>query len=72
MTHRNHRYRVSKNETLHQLSKQRMANLDKRIGLPTGMFNGDEIIPVPATRSPSRGIELCGVVEASIFIYFSS
>jgi hypothetical protein len=57
-------YRVTKNETLHQLSKQRMANLDKRIGLPTGMYNGDEIIPFPPTRSPSRGIELCGVVEA--------
>jgi len=57
-------YRVSKNETLHELSKSRMVNLDKRIGLPTGMFNGDEIIPFPPTRSPSRGIELCGVVEA--------
>jgi hypothetical protein len=57
-------YRVSKNETLHELSKSRMVNLDKRIGLPTGMYNGDEIIPFPPTRSPSRGIELCGVVEA--------
>jgi hypothetical protein len=28
------------------------------------MFNGDEILPDPPTRSPSRGIELCGVVEA--------
>jgi hypothetical protein len=28
------------------------------------MYNGDEIIPMPPTRSPSRGIELCGVVEA--------
>jgi len=28
------------------------------------MFNGDEILPSPPTRSPSRGIELCGVVEA--------
>lgn len=25
-------YRVAKNETLHQLSKNRMANLDKRVG----------------------------------------
>lgn len=57
-------YRVAKNETLHELSKSRMANLDKRIGLPTGMYNGDELIPFPPTRSPSRGIELCGVVEA--------
>ena len=28
------------------------------------MFNGDEILPDPPTRFPSRGIELCGVVEA--------
>jgi len=57
-------YRANKSEALHQLSKSRMVNLDKRVGLPTGMFNGDEIIPNPPTRSPSRGIELCGVVEA--------
>jgi hypothetical protein len=52
------------NETLTKLSKSRMANLDRLYGLPTGMFNGDEILPDPATRLPSRGIELCGVVEA--------
>jgi hypothetical protein len=57
-------YRNAKNETLHALSKQRMANMDKLYGLPTGMFNGDELLPNPATRNPSRGIELCGVVEA--------
>jgi hypothetical protein len=57
-------WRQAKNETLHTLSLQRMANLDARYGLPTGMFNGDEILPEPATRNPSRGIELCGVVEA--------
>lgn len=28
------------------------------------MFLGDELLPDPATRHPSRGIELCGVVEA--------
>ena len=28
------------------------------------MYVGDEITPLPYTRSPSRGIELCGVVEA--------
>ena len=28
------------------------------------MFNGDELTPEPHTRNPSRGIELCGVVEA--------
>lgn len=41
-----------------------MSNVDRLYGLPTGMFNGDEIMPSPATRNPSRGIELCGVVEA--------
>ena len=57
-------FRYSNNDSMAQLSKDRMANLDKLYGLPTGMYNGDEILPVPATRSPSRGIELCGVVEA--------
>ena len=57
-------YRYSKNETLHDLSLSRMTNLDKAYGLPTGMYNGDEHLPTPATRHPSRGIELCGVVEA--------
>ena len=41
-----------------------MEHMDERYGLPTGMYNGDENLPQPATRSPSRGIELCGVVEA--------
>ena len=57
-------YRFAKNETLHELSLRRMANMDARYGLPSGMFNGDELLPTPATRDPSRGIELCGVVEA--------
>ena len=49
---------------MRDLSHRRMENLDRLYGLPTGMFNGDEILPSPATRNPSRGIELCGVVEA--------
>ena len=57
-------YRFSGNKTMAAFSKDRMKNLDAKYGLPTGMFNGDEILPSPATRSPSRGIELCGVVEA--------
>ena len=57
-------WRLSQNATLPLLSQRRMANLDARYGLPTGMFNGDELLPDPPTRSPSRGIELCGVVEA--------
>ncbi len=28
------------------------------------MFVGDELMPDPPTKHPSRGIELCGVVEA--------
>lgn len=28
------------------------------------MYIGDELLPDPPTRNPSRGIELCGVVEA--------
>mmetsp|Transcript_3047 Transcript_3047/g.9294 ORF Transcript_3047/g.9294 Transcript_3047/m.9294 type:complete len:99 (-) Transcript_3047:1345-1641(-) len=31
---------------------------------PPRLPAGDELLPNPATRSPSRGIELCGVVEA--------
>lgn len=46
------------------LSTRRMRRLDEAYGLPTGMFNGDELLPTPPTRSPSRGIETCGVVEA--------
>lgn len=57
-------YLMTGNKTLTELSKSRMENLDRNYGLPTGMFNGDEILPNPATRFPSRGIELCGVVEA--------
>ena len=38
--------------------------MDAAYGLPTGMFNGDELLPSPPTRNPSRGIETCGVVEA--------
>ena len=38
--------------------------MDAMFGLPTGMFNGDELIPKPPSRNPSRGIETCGVVEA--------
>ena len=57
-------YRFSKNETMHKLSVDRMANMDAAYGLPTGMFNGDEILPSPPSRNPSRGIETCGVVEA--------
>lgn len=57
-------YRFSSNATMRALSLERMSNLDALYGLPTGMFNGDEWLPDPPTRNPSRGIETCGVVEA--------
>merc|ERR1712084_138693 len=50
-----------------ELSIRRMQHLDETYGLPTGMYNGDEILPNPKTevaRNPSRGIEDCGIVEA--------
>merc|ERR1711957_762523 len=51
--------------TMPELSKRRMENMDAKFGIPTGMFNGDELLPEPGyERHPSRGIELCGVVEA--------
>jgi len=55
-------YRFTTNASLATLSRTRVEKLDAHCGLPTGMFVGDELID--ATHSPSRGIELCGVVEA--------
>eukprot|EP01063_Lacrimia_lanifica_P030212 TRINITY_DN4769_c0_g1_i4.p1 TRINITY_DN4769_c0_g1~~TRINITY_DN4769_c0_g1_i4.p1 ORF type:complete len:683 (+),score=140.34 TRINITY_DN4769_c0_g1_i4:3314-5362(+) len=52
------------NYTWADLSARRMKKLDALNGLPTGMFNGDEYLPTNNSRHPSRGIELCGVVEA--------
>jgi len=46
------------------LSRQRMAELDAQYGLATGMYVGDELMPDGPLSSPSRGIELCGVVES--------
>jgi len=57
-------YGMTDNATLRYLSEERMHRIDHEWGLPTGMFNGDEWTPAPHTRNPSRGIELCGVVEA--------
>ena len=57
-------YLLSGNQSLRSVGLSDMANIDRHYGLPTGMFNGDEILPDPPTRSPSRGIETCGVVEA--------
>ena len=57
-------YRQSGNASLAGLSTSRVAKLDAHCGLPTGMYVGDEIIPPDVDHHPSRGIELCGVVEA--------
>eukprot|EP00873_Tetraselmis_striata_P001277 jgi/Tetstr1/421541/TSEL_012488.t1 len=57
-------YVATGNASLCALSRARVADLDALVGLPTGMFIGDEHLPMPRTRSPSRGTELCGVVEA--------
>jgi hypothetical protein len=57
-------YLFSGNSSMQRLGRAAMANMDAHYGLPTGLFNGDEILPNPPTRSPSRGIETCGVVEA--------
>ena len=54
--------------TMAELSRRRMDKLDAAYGQPTGMYLGDEITPEPPTRDPSRGIELCGVVE-TMFSY---
>ena len=47
-------------------SRARVAHLDAAFGLPTGMFNGDELTPSDdaLARAPQRGVELCGVAEA--------
>jgi len=65
-----HRYNQSasyEGHSMPELSIRRMQHLDETFGLPTGMYNGDEILPDPKTeaaRNPSRGIEDCGIVEA--------
>ena len=58
------RWRQSRNASLRTLSRTRVDKLDAHCGLPTGMYVGDELIDTAAGHSPSRGIELCGVVEA--------
>ena len=52
-------WRFNGSAALPALSRGRMRNLDALYGLPTGMFNGDELLPDPASRNPSRGIEVC-------------
>ena len=56
-------FRMTGNNAYVQLGRRRLEDLQRLVGLPTGMFVGDEHLPMPRIRSPSRGSELCGVVE---------
>ena len=69
------------NDTLKQHSDSRMASLDEKYGVATGLFCADESTCGPpwatylgqpvserARKSPSRGTEMCSVVE-SMFSY---
>ena len=60
-----HRFRQSGNSTDLQSSYVRMQKLDKYHGQASGMFGCDEHL---AGTMPSRGTELCTVVE-SMFSY---
>ena len=46
------------NRSMAALSLRRMRKLDAAYGLPTGMYVGDEITPLPYTRSPRLGLGL--------------
>lgn len=39
-------------------------DIDEHCGQPTGLFLGDEMLPRIGTHNPSRGSELCSVVES--------
>ena len=53
-----------------QLNDERMAKIDERYGVATGLFCADESLcaapwdTMENRRSPSRGTELCSVVES--------
>ncbi|ETO02694.1 hypothetical protein RFI_34719 [Reticulomyxa filosa] len=53
-------FRQTANDTLRVLSETRLTNMDMYHGQATGMFGADEHL---AGRMPSRGTELCAVVE---------
>lgn len=55
------RYRMDRNMSQVESCSERMMLLDKYHGMPTGMFGCDEHL---AGRMPSRGTELCTVVES--------
>ncbi|XP_065186897.1 uncharacterized protein LOC135817607 [Sycon ciliatum] len=54
-------WRQSRNQSDNESSYIRMNKLDKYHGMPSGIFSADEHL---AGLMPSRGVELCAVVEA--------
>ena len=67
-------WRIHGRPELRALSAQRRQNLDEKYGVATGLFCADESLCAPPgaseeeRKSPSRGTELCAVVE-SMFSY---
>eukprot|EP01105_Mastigella_eilhardi_P026670 TRINITY_DN7815_c0_g1_i1.p1 TRINITY_DN7815_c0_g1~~TRINITY_DN7815_c0_g1_i1.p1 ORF type:complete len:825 (-),score=157.41 TRINITY_DN7815_c0_g1_i1:55-2529(-) len=58
-------WRQSKNSTLLDMSVSRVHTMDDTYGVATGMFCADEVLcSAPEQKHPSRGTELCAVVEA--------
>ena len=48
------------------LSERKLGLLDQFHGQPTGQFSADEHL---AGRNPSRGVELCAIVETMYSLY---
>ena len=67
-------WRISGDARLRALSNARRSRLDEKYGVATGLFCADESLCAPPDaseedrKSPSRGTELCAVVE-SMFSY---
>ena len=56
------RWRAGGGGEAHSLSRLKVSMLDAAHGMPTGAFSADECL---AGREPSRGVELCTIVEAA-------
>ena len=61
-------WRINGNQTFIKSSIERMNNLDNNYGMASGMFCADELLCKNNKKHPSRGSELCAVVE-SMFSY---
>eukprot|EP00927_Polykrikos_kofoidii_P060306 TRINITY_DN55319_c0_g1_i1.p1 TRINITY_DN55319_c0_g1~~TRINITY_DN55319_c0_g1_i1.p1 ORF type:complete len:731 (-),score=94.73 TRINITY_DN55319_c0_g1_i1:36-2015(-) len=48
------------------LSRERLHALDEYFGVASGAFLGDEELPVAPLHNPSRGSELCQIVESML------